>query len=135
MRRLPFLAGVLLIGLALVGCGGNGKLRTRGQIVKNGQPYVAEEDDIVKVVFMPVPEPGEKAMDYHVAIFNNADGTFVASGKDGKGVQPGKYRIGVEHLHNKKDVLKGAFSGEKSPFVREVKNSSDTVTLDLAKPG
>jgi hypothetical protein len=133
MRNTIGRFGVLFLALAVLGCG-DGRLRTRGQVVKDGQPYVAEENDIVHVIFVPMPEAGVKVLDYHVAVFNKTDGTFVASGKDGKGVPPGKYRIAIEHLRQKKDVLNGAFSAEKSPFVREVKSSSDTLTLDLSKP-
>jgi hypothetical protein len=133
MRRMVILSVVPLLALLLVGCGGNGKLRTKGQLVKDGAPYVVNEDDIVYVTFVPIVDGG-KAMDYHVAIYNNADGTFVASGKDGTGVPPGKYRIAVEHKRNKKDLLNGAFGTENSPFIREVKTSSDTLKLDIAKP-
>jgi hypothetical protein len=135
MRHIVFLAVVPLLSLSLLGCGGDGRLRTRGQIIKDGNPYTAQETDIVRVTFVPIPEDGGKVMDWHIAVFNKSDGTFVASGKDGKGVPPGKYRIAVEHLRQKKDLLNGAFDPEKSPFVRDVKSSSDTLTLDLAKPG
>jgi hypothetical protein len=134
MRRIVFLLVLPPLSLTLLGCG-DGKLRTRGQILKDGAPYVAAEDEIVHVTLVPIPERGEKVQDWHIAVFSKTDGTFVASGKDGKGVPPGKYRIAVEHLRHKKDLLNGAFGTENSPFVREVKTSSDTLTLDLAKPG
>jgi hypothetical protein len=130
---MAYCAAGLLLALCLLGCD-DGRLRTRGQVVKDGAPYTAEDSDIVRITFVPLPEGGEKVLDYHIAVFNKADGTFVASGKDGKGVPPGKYRIAVEHLRHKKDLLNGAFDTEKSPFVREVRSSSDTLTLDVAKP-
>jgi hypothetical protein len=132
MRRV-LLAAVPLLSLLLVGCG-DGKLRTKGQIVKDGAPYTVDEMDVLRITFVPIPEAGEKFMDAYLATFNNSDGTFVAFGKDGKGVPPGKYRIAVERLRNKKDLLRGAFDTEKSPFIREVKTASDTLVLDLAKP-
>ena len=134
MRRILYLLAVLLLALAPLGCN-EGKLRTRGRIVKNDAPFTVEETDFVRIMFVPIPEGTEKVLDYHVAVFNKTDGTFVASGKDGEGVPPGKYRISIEHLRNKQDLFGGAYSTERSPFVREVKTSSDRLTLDLAKPG
>ena len=46
---------------------------------------------------------------------------------------PGKYRIAVEHLRNKQDLLKGAFDETRSPFVRDVDSRTGEVTIDLAK--
>ncbi len=135
MRRSVLTVVVPLLAVLVLGCGGDSRLRTKGQVVKDGAPYSVEENDIVRVTFVPLPEEGGRVLDWHVATFNKTDGTFVASGKDGKGVPPGKYRIAVEHLHSRKDMLNGAFGPENSPFVREVKSSADNLTLDLAKPG
>ena len=54
--------------------------------------------------------------------------------KDGRGVPPGKYRIAVEYLRNRNDVLKGAFDTERSPFVRDVNAQTGELVLDLDKP-
>jgi hypothetical protein len=135
MSKAISVFAILLVLLLVSGCSSDGKLRTRGKILKGGIPYVAEETDIVHVTFVPIPEGGARPMDYHIAAFNKADGTFVASGKDGKGVPPGKYRIAIEHLRQRKDLLNGAFGTENSPFVREVKSGSDVLTLDISKPG
>jgi hypothetical protein len=134
MRHFGQLAVVALVVGIATGCG-DGRMRTKGQVLKGGIPYTAEATDIVRVTFVPIPENGAKVMDWHIAIFNKTDGTFVASGKDGKGVPPGKYRIALEHLRQKKDLLSGFFGPENSPFIREVKSSSDTLTLDISKPG
>jgi hypothetical protein len=82
------------------------------------------------LTFVPVLEKG-KAEDYYVAEFNRADGTFKVAGKDLKGMPPGKYKIAVEHLQNRRDILKGAFTEDRTPFVCEVKTSSDEVIVDL----
>src|SRR6516225_5026206 len=105
----------LALGLLLSGCGGSGRLQTKGRILKNGAPFLPAEGDIVRVMFVPIPEGTERVTDFHAAIFHPEDGTFQAAGRDGQGVPPGKYRIAVEHLRNKADLLKGAFDAEKSP--------------------
>jgi hypothetical protein len=85
-------------------------------------------------MFVPIPEGPERVTDFHAAIFDPDDGTFQAAGRDGQGIPPGKYRIAIEHLRNRADVLKGAYDAERSPFVREVRSAADEVTIDLAKP-
>jgi hypothetical protein len=124
----------LALGLLLGGCGRSGKLQTRGRILKNGAPFRPSEGDIVRVMFVPIPEGPERVTDFHAAIFHPEDGSFQAAGRDGKGVPPGKYRIAVEHLRNRADLLKGAFDAEQSPFIRDVKSPTDEIVIDLAKP-
>ena len=53
------------------------------------------------------------------------------AGKDLKGMPPGKYKIMVEHLKGRNDVLRGAFSEDRTPFACEVKTAADEVTVDL----
>ena len=85
-------------------------------------------------MFVPLPEAGERATDFYMATVNLQDATFQAAGKDGRGVPPGKYRIAIEHLRNRKDLLKGAFDSERSPFVRDVNGQTGELVLDLDKP-
>lgn len=133
-RSILFLLPSLALGLLVSGCGGSGRLQTRGRLLKNGAPYVPPEGDIVRVMFVPMPTGKEKVTDFHAALFNPEDGTFQAAGRDGKGVPPGKYRIAIEHLHRRADIFKGAFDAERSPIVREINSSADEVMIDFAKP-
>jgi hypothetical protein len=133
-RLTAYVLTSLTLGCLLSGCG-SGKLQTKGRLLKNGAAYMTPEGDIVRVMFVPIPEGNERVTDFHVAIFNREEGTFYAAGRDGKGVPPGKYRIAIEHLKDRKDIFKGAFDAQRSPFVREVNSSADEVTIDLAKPG
>jgi len=128
-----FLITSLALGLLISGCGGSGKLQTRGRLLKNGAPYLPPEGDIVRVMFVPIPDGKERVTDFHMANFNPEDGTFQASGKDLKGVPPGKYRIAIEQLHRRADIFKGAFDAERSPFVHEVNSSTGEIVIDLAK--
>src|SRR5438045_153537 len=105
-RRFARSAGLLAVLLA-AGCGGSGKLQTKGRLLKDGAPLVPADDEIVRILFVPLPEGGARVTDFYVATFNRADGTFQAAGNDGKGVPPGKYRIAIEHLKDKKDPVEG----------------------------
>jgi hypothetical protein len=125
----------MLAVVVLAGCGGSRMIQPKGRVLKNGAPLTLKEDDYVNVFFVPVVEEGQKHPgDVYGARYNDADGRFEATGKDGKGLPPGKYRITVEHFRKKKDLLNGAFNSEKSPFVREIKDTTSELTIDLDKP-
>jgi hypothetical protein len=133
MKRGQTLVVIALV-LTISGCGGADRLQTRGRILKDGQPFRPDEGDVVRVMFVPIPADGGRATDFHMAEFNATDGTFRAAGKDLKGIPPGKYRVTVEHLRKKKDLLKGAFDAENSPIIREINSTAEEVTIDLARP-
>ena len=124
----------LLAGLgAVAGCG-DGMLRTRGRLVKGGQPLVAKEGEVIQVTFVPVPADGKPPADFYFAATDQATGTFRPAGKDGRGMPPGKYRVAVEVMKKKKDQLGGRFDAEKSPFVFDVADESTVIEIDLDKP-
>jgi hypothetical protein len=127
-------AAALLAGLLAAGCNGPVLLKTKGRLLKNGAPVIPHEGELVHVIFVPVTEGDQRARDYFAAEFHAADGTFQVAGKDGRGMPPGKYRVWVEVLKNKRDLLKGAFDEEHTPFVRDVDTKTDEVILDLDKP-
>jgi hypothetical protein len=106
-------------------------LKTRGRLVKNGEPFRPGEGELVRVMFVPLPEGGGTVKDFYMAQFNPADGTFQVVGKDLKGMPPGRYRISIEYLRKKRDLFGGAFDSERSPFVREVHSSGEELVLDL----
>jgi hypothetical protein len=134
MRLTIYLLVGLLPVVTAAGCNGSGKYQTRGRVLKDGAPLVPDDGEFVRVTFVPILAPGERPTDYYTAAFNPTDGTFQAAGKDGQGVPPGKYRIAVEHFRNNKDLLKGAFDGQTSPLIREVKTAKDEIIVDLSKP-
>ena len=131
----PIWRCALLAAVVASGCGGPRMIQPKGRVLKNGAPLALKEDEYVNVFFVPVIEEGQKHPgDVFAARYNDADGTFEATGKDGKGLPPGKYRITVEHFRKKKDLLNGAFNSEKSPFVREITDATAEITIDLDKP-
>lgn len=119
--------------LLLAGCG-DGRLRTRGRVVKDGQPLVPKENESVRVTFVPIPPDGKPTADHYFAEYNPADGTFQSSGKDKKGMPPGKYRVAVEYKRNKQDVFGGKYDENQSPFVFDVDSGTQEVVIDLDHP-
>jgi hypothetical protein len=133
MRTALSLLMFVLLGLLASGCGGTTKYATRGRILKGGQPFHPPADETMRVTLVPIRDDAGQVTDWYAANYNAHDGTFTASGPDGKGVPPGKYRVCVEQLRNRNDVLRGALFGDKSPYIREIKKSSDEITIDLDK--
>jgi hypothetical protein len=75
---------VALVSVVLAGCGGDGRLNTKGRIVKGGQPYKVPADEHVRVTFYQLTPNGTTGKNSYIADFNNADGTFRAAGPDGR---------------------------------------------------
>jgi hypothetical protein len=109
-------------------------MNTKGRIIKGGGPFTVPEDDFVRVTFVPVTEGGQHALTGYIADYNNKDGTFKAIGPDLTGIPKGKYRITIAHERKKKDLLKGAYDLDKTPFVFDVNSSSQEIVIDLDKP-
>ena len=121
--------------LVLAGCGGDGRLKPRGRIVKGGAAFTVPEDDYLRVTFFPVTSDGRPPKNTYAATSNGSDGTFQAVGPDGKGIPPGKYRIALEYEgKKKKDIFKGAYDGDRSRFVFDIDSSTKELVLDLDKP-
>jgi hypothetical protein len=139
MARFRFLSVVLLLLLLAAGC--SGRLQPRGRLTKNGDPYLPGEHETVHLALIrvqdaaPAPEKSDQeSSGSYVATFNREDGTFLVGGADGKGLPAGKYRVTVQIMKNKKDLLNGAFGAQNSPIVREVTGKADELNLDLAHP-
>jgi len=119
--------------LLAAGCG-NGKLRTQGRLVKDGQPLLPKEDESVRVTFVPILPDGKPPSDHYFAEFDRDDATFWACGKDKEGLPPGKYRVAVEYKKKKRDVLGGKFDENRSPFVFEIDSGTPELVIDLDHP-
>jgi hypothetical protein len=121
----------------LSGCGGGDKrYNFKGRVVKGGAPYAVPEGDTVRLTFYPVTEDGGNPKNTYIAQYDNKNGTFKAYGPDGKGIPPGKYLIGLEHLNKRKDLFGGAYDGDHSQFVFDITDKSKEIVIDLdsAKP-
>ena len=125
---------ILVVATCLVvvsGCGGDGRLNVKGRIVKGETPFTAPEQEYVRVTFLPVTSDGRPPANTYIATYNREDGTFRAVGPDGKGVPPGKYRIAIEHEAKKKDMFRGAYDGDRSPFVFDVDSSLKEIVINI----
>jgi hypothetical protein len=133
MQRYLRLALVLALVSFVAGCGAK-KLRTTGRLLKSGQPLVAEEGEFFHVIFVPILPDGTPPGDHYVATVDQATGTFTVAGKDLQGMPPGKYRVAVELMKQKKNQLGGKFDAVNSPFVFNVDASTKEIDVDLDKP-
>jgi hypothetical protein len=131
MRRVvSALALVAALSLLVAGCGG-GNLRTRGRVVKDGQPLLPKENETVRVTFVPILADGKPPTDHFHCEFNREDGTFQSAGKDKKGMPPGKYRVAVEFKRDRREVFGGAFDEDRSPFVFDIDSGTPELVIDL----
>jgi len=128
-KRLGWAAVLVCVGLA--GCGADGRLNTKGRVVKGGQPYTAPAEDHVRVTFYQLAPDGTTGKNSYIATFNNADGTFKAVGPDGRGIPTGRYRVCVEHLHKRSDVLRGAYNNDATRFVFDIDSKTKELVIDL----
>jgi hypothetical protein len=86
------------------------------------------------VTFVPILPDGKPPADHYFAEYNTADGTFQSSGKDKKGMPPGKYRVAVEYKRNKQDVFGGKYDENQSPYVFDVDSGTQELVIDLDHP-
>jgi hypothetical protein len=125
-----FLALVLLVG----GCGKSEKLRTQGRLLKGGDPYIPNEGEFIQITLVPMPEDGKPPDRHYYAGVDQDTGTFVPDGPDKLGMPAGRYRVVVELMKNKKDLLKGKYDQEFSPYIFEVDEDTEEIVIDLDKP-
>ena len=122
----------VLCAALLSGCGGSDKrFNFRGRVVKGGAPYAVPEGDTVRLTFYPVTEDGSNPKNTYIAQYDNKNGTFKAYGPDGKGIPPGKYLVGLEHLSKRKDVFGGGYDGDHSQFIFDISDRSKEIVIDL----
>jgi hypothetical protein len=109
-------------------------MNTKGRVVKGGQPFTVPDDDFVRVSFIPVKDNSDGPNTTYIAEYNNREGTFKAIGPDLTGIPKGKYRVTVSHERGKKDLLKGAYDIDNTPFVFDIESSSQEIVIDLDTP-
>ena len=129
LNRLGWALALVCAGVA--GCGGDGRLNTKGRVVKGGQPFTVPAEDHVRVTFYQLNPDGTTGKNSYAATFNNTDGTFRATGPDGRGIPPGRYQVCVEHLHKRNDVFRGAYNSDTTPFVFDVDSKTKELVVDL----
>jgi hypothetical protein len=133
MRRILLAMSCVVVCLVATGCG-DGMLKTQGRLVKSGQSFIPGEGEFIQILFVPIFPDGKPPPDYYAAVVDQATGTFRPSGKDGKGMPPGKYRLSIELMKERKDQFKGSFDAENSPFIYDVDASTPEIVVDLDNP-
>jgi hypothetical protein len=132
VRPLPAFCCFAFCSIALAGCSGTNKINATGRVVKGGEPFTMPHDEYLRITFHPVVGPGERELNQYVARFDRETGNFTVVGGDGRGLPPGKYQVSLTHEKKKKDLFRGAFDGDKSPFVIEVTDGKSEIVLDLS---
>jgi len=133
MHSGKMLLFLFVFGLFALGCGESSRIRAKGRIIKGGQPYLASEGEGFRVFFVPLEIPKGNHYDSYAAEYNSENGSFRVEGKDGKGLPPGKYRVDLQLMKSKEDLLNGKLLGKKSPFIVEVTGKDELViNLDEA---
>jgi hypothetical protein len=135
MKLLPAFLLFVVSAIVLIGCGKSDTLlRAKGQVVKNGDVFIPEEDENLQVCFIPIADDGAPPRNWYAAEVDSTNGTFYASGGEKKGMPAGKYRVMVELKKNRKDLLKGKFDAQNSPFIFEVDEQSEPMVIDIEQP-
>jgi hypothetical protein len=120
----------IAIAIAVFGFNSSDMIKVKGHLVKDGQPYIIDEKEGLRIFFVPVSAP-ENTFDSFSALYDRDDGSFHVTGKDGKGMPPGEYRISLELRLNRSDRLNGEFSSKKSPLTCKIDSSHRDVVIDL----
>jgi hypothetical protein len=132
MRTFRIGAAALLCTTVLAGCG-DGMLQPKGRVVKAGAPITLKEGEDLGICFYPLVGDGKLGPTVYPALFNATDSTFHVTGSDRRGLPPGKYRVAVELRLNKKDLFKGAYDMNHSPFVFDIDSKTGEIVIDLDK--
>jgi hypothetical protein len=132
MRNPRLVLTCLLIGLLSAGCSSK-MLKIKGRIVKDGQPFAIPEGASMRIAFVPTESQSPDKYDSYFAVFDKTNSTFQVVGKDGNGLPPGKYKVGLELMNHRNDEFKGAYTANKSPWIFDVNSGTGEVVIDLGK--
>jgi hypothetical protein len=94
-RPVVYLA-IVLVALGCNKSDGPKGVTVHGRLVQNGQPFKALPNEDVMVGFSPVgAAPGQAAPGASSDLVKPADGSFTLTGRDKKGLPPGKYTVSL----------------------------------------
>ncbi len=123
----PFLVIVLLSQ----GCGDSSHINARGRVLKGGQPYLLPEGQGFRIFFVPMDSKAGSQFESFAAEYDPENATFEVKGKDGRGLPAGKYRVDLQLMKDKEDLLGGGLLGKDSPFIFQVASAGDDLVIDL----
>jgi hypothetical protein len=157
LRKAHCRLWMVLSAAFLAGCGRGDTIWVTGVLQKGGQVYQPPEGRKLALYFYPMKDgtSGDSSRDVEMADYNSKDGSFTVPGSEGYGIRPGKYRIvvveslrretrdqmnksakpkrGQRRVENDTNFLESTFGENTSPFVRDLKSSTN-LTLDMASP-
>ena len=156
MRR-SFCLWMVLGAALLPGCGSRDTIWVTGVLQKGGQSYEPPAGRKLALYFYPMTDgaSSDPSGDVEMADYNSKDGSFTVPGREGHGIRPGKYRIvvveslrretrdelkksakpkrGQQRIDNDTNFLDSTFGEKTSPFVRDLRSSTNLM-LDMASP-
>ncbi len=148
----------MVVCATIAGCSSGPKegpvVLVTGKLTKSGVPLEVKKGSGpggVEVVFGEYMDAGKRPSPSKTFTASvDDDGSFKLSGRFGRGIPLGKYRIGVhqwEPFQQKPgtkmpkgmsakgvDLLQGQFDDLTSPIVRDITEKDKTIEIDLAKP-
>ena len=131
MTRFIMSIVVLAMALAGSGCGKTNLHRTAGRVTKGGEDFIPPEGEYLQIALTPIPKDGKPPRNSYFASVDQTAGTFFAAGPQLQGVPPGKYRISVELMKQKKDQFGSRFDADRSPFVFDIDEDTEEIVIDL----
>ncbi len=156
MSRTPGLLMVMSV-VCLAGCGSGDNIWVTGVLQKGGEMYKPLDGHKLALYFCPMHGEGSATQtgDVVMANYDPRDGRFTVPGRDGYGIPRGKYRVAVvetirreeldklkksskpkrgqNRINDDTNVLETTFGENTSPFVLDLKTSTN-LTLDMSKP-
>jgi len=120
----------LLVGVAIVGCGGPKEVTVTGTVLQGKQPVTLGPTGVLQVTLAPdVPEGAD---------YTTYPGRCDATGKfEVPNVPPGRYKFAIQQFDPDPttDALQGAFAIDKTKFVHEVDGKTPiAIELPPASP-
>jgi hypothetical protein len=156
MSRTPGMLMVMIV-VCFAGCGSGDNIWVTGVLQKGGEMYKPPDGHKLALYFCPMPGEGSAPPtgDVELADYDSRDGRFTVPGRDGSGIARGKYRVAVvetirreeldklkksskpkrgeKRINDDTNVLETTFGEKTSPFVLDLKTSTN-LTLDMSKP-
>ena len=156
MSRTPGMLMVMIV-VCFAGCGSGDNIWVTGVLQKGGEMYKPPDGHKLALYFCPMPGEGSAPPtgDVELADYDSRDGRFTVPGRDGSGIPRGKYRVAVvetirreeldklkksskpkrgeKRINDDTNVLETTFGENTSPFVLDLKTSTN-LTLDMSKP-
>jgi hypothetical protein len=128
---------VCLFALGLLGCSSAPRASISGQLLDKGQPLKIPTEGLppgdrgIYVTFVALDASGTAGAP-EAANVNPEDGTFTVRGKEGRGLQPGKYRITVARgAMGKANPADAAFGANNSPLQVEIPASATSAKIKV----